>query len=275
MILLNERSVPHYNGMTVADAARIVDDEADIFIVNGFPVPLSTVIEDGDKCWIWKRGKIPSSDEIRHLLYARHTPGVQERLSGSIVGIMGLGGLGSTVALALARMGVGRLLLCDFDVVEPTNLNRQQYFVDQIGMKKVDSLREIICKVNPAVHVSCIDKRLSEESIALDFAGVDALVECFDDPASKAAGLRAALLHLPGTYYVCSSGLAGYGDNNTIKTRLLYPGVYMVGDGVSAASPGEGLMAARVGIAAHHQANQVVRLLLGVEEEEGLCEDCL
>jgi sulfur carrier protein ThiS adenylyltransferase len=61
--------------------------------------------------------------------------------------------------------------------------------------------------------------------------------------------------------------VAGHGDSNAIRTRRLRPRVYVVGDGESAAQPGQGLMAPRVGIAAHHQANQVIRLLLGVEEE--------
>jgi len=115
--------------------------------------------------------------------------------------------------------------------------------------------------------VTAIDRRLVEGDIGVLFKNVHALVECFDDPAMKAAGLRAAMRQLPGVFYVCASGLAGYGENNVIRTRRLYPGIYLVGDELSAAGPGQGLMAARVGIAAHHQANQVVRLLLGAENE--------
>jgi sulfur carrier protein ThiS adenylyltransferase len=164
-------------------------------------------------------------------------------------------------------MGIGSLLLADYDVVEPTNLNRQQYFVDQIGQKKTAALGDILQRVNPHVSVTAIDRRLVEEDIGVLFKNVHALVECFDDPAMKAAGLRAAMHQLPGVFYVCASGLAGYGENNAIRTRRLYPGIYLVGDELSAAGPGQGLMAARVGIAAHHQANQVVRLLLGAENE--------
>lgn len=269
MLLVNENEIPFQEGMTLADVLRTQGSDADILLVNGYPATVQTVLSDGDQCWLWKRGKTPSAEEMQHLLYARHTPGVQRLLQGKAVGIMGLGGLGSVVAIALARMGIGSLLLADYDVVEPTNLNRQQYFVDQIGQKKTSALRDILQRVNPHVAVTLIDQRLDEDDIPVLFKNVHALVECFDDPVMKAAGLRAALQHLPGFFYVCASGLAGYGDNNAIRTRRLYPRVYLVGDEVSAAAPGEGLMAARVGIAAHHQANQVVRLLLGAENEEG------
>ncbi|MFZ5775020.1 MAG: sulfur carrier protein ThiS adenylyltransferase ThiF [Thermodesulfobacteriota bacterium] len=268
MLLVNEQPTPFRSGLTLAEVAAGIDPAADILIVNGCPVPGDTVLADGDQCWVWRRGRVPSSEEMRRLLHARHTPGVQARLEQSSVGIMGLGGLGSVVAVALARMGVGRLRLVDFDVVEPTNLNRQQYFVDQIGLKKTEALAATLARVNPEVAVEAIDRRLTEAEIAPTFSGVHALVECFDDPAMKAAGLRAALRELPGVFYVGSSGVAGHADNNAIRTRRLYPGVYVVGDEALAAEPGRGLMAARVGIAAHHQANQVVRLLLGEDAEQ-------
>ena len=267
MLRVNENEVPFQAGMTVADLVRAQGGDADILLVNGYPATLQTALADGDQCWLWQRGKAPSAAEMRQLLYARHTPGVQARLQGKVVGIMGLGGLGSLVAIALARMGIGSLLLADYDVVEPTNLNRQQYFLDQIGQKKTAALGDILQRVNPHVSVTAIDRRLVEEDIGVLFKNVHALVECFDDPAMKAAGLRATMRQLPGVFYVCASGLAGYGENNAIRTRRLYPGIYLVGDELSAAGPGQGLMAARVGIAAHHQANQVVRLLLGAENE--------
>ena len=269
MLLVNEKETPFRAGMTLADLMGTEGGDADILLVNGYPVSRETVLSDGDQCWLWKRGKSPSAETMQHLLYARHTPGVQRRLQEKVVGIMGLGGLGSSVAIALARMGIGSLLLADYDVVEPTNLNRQQYFVDQIGQKKTAALRDILHRVNPHVAVTVIDRRLVEDDIGPVFKNVHALVECFDDPAMKAAGLRAALHHLPGVFYVGASGVAGYGENNAIRTRRLYPGIYLVGDEVSAAAPGQGLMAARVGIASHHQANQVVRLLLGAENEGG------
>jgi sulfur carrier protein ThiS adenylyltransferase len=116
--------------------------------------------------------------------------------------------------------------------------------------------------MKPYINITTVDERLNEESIPQIFGQVDVLTECFDDPVMKAAGLRAALTQLPGTGYVGSSGLAGYGDNNAIQTNEIHPNVFIVGDGTSAAGPGQGLMAPRVGIAAHHQANQILRILL-------------
>ena len=89
------------------------------------------------------------------------------------------------------------------------------------------------------------------------------LAECFDDAVMKAAALRAALTNMPGIGYAGASGLAGYGDNNAIQTQKIHDNVYIIGDGTSAATTGNGLMAPRVGIAAHHQANQILRILLG------------
>ncbi|MBU0730604.1 MAG: sulfur carrier protein ThiS adenylyltransferase ThiF [Proteobacteria bacterium] len=262
MLFINERKFNYKKGMRLADLADDIKPGADLFIINGFPASANTVLKDGDKCWIIKKGEIPGKDEINHLLYARHTPGVQDKVKNAVVGIMGLGGLGSVVAIALARIGVGRLLLADYDVVEPTNLNRQQYFMDQIGQKKTVALKANLARINPYVVIETIDQKLTEDSIPELFKSVDALAECFDVPDMKAAAFRAALTGLNGVGYVGSSGLAGHGANNTITTRKLYPNVYIVGDGTSAACEGQGLMAPRVGIAAHHQANKILQILL-------------
>jgi len=200
------------------------------------------------------------------LMVARHTPGVHRAARQATVGIMGLGGLGSPVAIALARVGVGRLILADFDVVEPSNLNRQQYFIDQIGMKKTEALKQNLGRINPYVRVETVDQCLTEENIPEIFKDVDVLAECFDNPIMKAAALRAARLCMEGVFFVGASGLAGFGENNKITTRKLFPGAYLVGDFETAAGVGEGLMAPRVGIAAHHQANQILRLILGKEQ---------
>ncbi len=268
MIWVNERPVPFEPGMRVKDVAAAIKPDADLMIVNGFVIQADANLNDGDRCWLIKRGEIPSGEEMERLLYARHSPGVHERLKNATIGIMGLGGLGSVVAVALARMGVGKLVLADYDVVEPTNLNRQQYFIDQIGRRKTDAIRENLTRINPYVSVDTIDEVLTEESIVEHFQAVDALAECFDDAAMKAAALRAAMQGLKDVYYVGSSGVAGFGNSNAIQTKRIFPRVFLVGDGETAAAPGQGLMATRVGIAAHHQANQIVSLLVG-EGEDG------
>lgn len=264
MMQVNEQPHPFKPGLTAAALAKEVKPTADLFIVNGFPVLGETKLYDGDSCWLIRRGERPTFEEMERLLYSRHTPGVHDRVKKASVGIMGLGGLGSMVALALARIGVGHLLLVDFDVVEPSNLNRQNYYIDQVGLKKTEAIRANLSRVNPYLRIETIDAVLTEQSIPAIFAEVDVLAECFDSAAMKAAALRCALTALKGKPFVGASGLAGYGDNNLILTSKIREGVYLVGDRESEARPGEGLMAPRVGIAAHHQANQILRVLLGI-----------
>jgi sulfur carrier protein ThiS adenylyltransferase len=194
---------------------------------------------------------------------ARHTPGVHARLKQGVVGIAGVGGLGSAVAVALARVGVGRLIIADFDVVEPSNLNRQQYFIDQIGSYKVDALVENLKRINPYITVEAHCVLLDPENIPAIFSGCTIVVEAFDRADMKAMLVNRVLEALPQSTVVAASGLAGYGPNNSIATRRVSRRLYLAGDAVAEAAPGNGLMAPRVGIAAHHQANQVVRLLLG------------
>jgi sulfur carrier protein ThiS adenylyltransferase len=266
MLWVNEQQLEYREGLRVADLVAECKPGADLFIVNGYPVSSDTLLYDNDGCCLIKRGEVPAAEEMQSLLVARHTPGVHAQVKRATVGIMGLGGLGSSVAVALARIGVGRLLLADFDMVEPSNLNRQQYFVEQIGLKKTVALKENITRINPYVRVESVDERLTEENIPLYFKEVDVLAECFDDPAMKACALRAFRMRMAALGYVCASGMAGYGDNNTIATREIFPQIFLVGDGMSESGPGQGLMAPRVGIVAHHQANQIVRIILAAND---------
>jgi len=263
MLKVNEQTVPYQEGVRLKDLVDTYKPGADLFIVNGFPASPDTVPADGGICCLIRRGETPTEEEMKSLLAARHTPGVHEIVQKARVGIMGLGGLGTVVAGAMARIGVGKLTLADFDVVEPSNLNRQQYSISQIGEKKTEALKKNLLQMNPYIMIKTVDGLLTEESIPQFFKDVDVLAECFDDPAMKAAALRTVLTNMPGTGYVGASGLAGYGDNNVIRTQKIHANVYIIGDGTSAAGPGQGLMAPRVGIAAHHQANQILRILLG------------
>ncbi|MBW2466772.1 MAG: sulfur carrier protein ThiS adenylyltransferase ThiF [Deltaproteobacteria bacterium] len=262
MIKVNEQTVPYQEGTRIKDLVETHKAGADIFIINGFPASPDTLLADGDTCCLIRRGEVPTAGEMESLLVARHTPGLHEVVKKAVVGIMGLGGLGTVVAGALARIGIGKLILADFDVVEPSNLNRQQYTISQLGMKKTNALKENLLQMNPYVAIETFDELLSEESIPEVFDTVDVLAECFDDPAMKAAALSSVLTNMPGIGYVGASGVAGYGDNNSIKTQKIRKNIYIIGDNVSAAEPGQGLMAPRVGIAAHHQANQILRILL-------------
>jgi len=192
MIWVNERPVPFEPGMLVKDLAAAMKPDADLMVVNGFVTPPDTSLNDGDRCWLIKRGETPSSEEMERLLYARHTPGVHQRLKTATVGVMGLGGLGSVVAVALARMGIGKLVLADYDVVEPTNLNRQQYFIDQIGMRKTEALRANLARVNPYVAVETVDevdRRIDSGTFSSRGRVSRVLRRCCHESSSPAGGV--------------------------------------------------------------------------------------
>lgn len=252
-------------GTTLAEVARARKPGADVLIRNGFPGGGAERLADGDEVVLIRRGEVPPHDELEALLVARHTPGVHGRVRCARVGVAGLGGLGSQVAVALARTGVGSLVLADFDVVEPSNLNRQQYFVDQLGLPKTDALAATLARINPYLDVRTHAVRLTPVNVPCIFAGCQVLVEAFDRADQKAMLVETALASLAPTWVVAASGLAGCGPSDTIRTHRVGERLFVVGDLEGAAGPGNGLMAPRVGVAAHAQANVALRLLLGLE----------
>ncbi|GAB4441405.1 MAG: sulfur carrier protein ThiS adenylyltransferase ThiF [bacterium] len=265
-IRLNEKLIEIEAGKKISEIRNLYKPDADVIVLNGFPVSNDLQLKDGDELFLIKRGERPSYDELEYMMVARHTPKIHEKLKKASVGIAGVGGLGSNVAIALARVGVGKLIIADFDVVEPSNLNRQQYFIEQIGMLKVDAMRENLSRINPYVNVETFNVKLTENNIPEIFAAVSVIVEAFDRAEAKAMLINTVLEKMPEVKIVAASGLAGYGPNNDIKTVAMTKRLYIVGDFVSEAREGQGLMAPRVGIAAAHQANQVVRIILGEEE---------
>lgn len=264
-IRVNERNLDVPEGLLLRDLRDEVKPDADLLIVNGFPGREDTSLKSGDAVILIQRGEIPKDEELEALMMARHTPGVHARMKNAIVGIAGLGGLGSCVAIALTRMGIGTLILTDFDIVEPSNLNRQQYNFNHIGMAKTDAMTEILGNINPYIRV--IKKRvvLDGNNIPEIFREAHVVVECFDRSEAKAMLVKAVMENMPGIYIIGASGLAGYGESNSIRTVRLGTYFFMVGDLETAAEPGRGLMAPRVGIAACHQANLVVSLLMGTD----------
>jgi len=262
-IIVNEIEHDAAAGSTVGMIRDQFKPGAEVLIVNGFPAEPDQLLAEGDRLVLIRRGEVPGADELDALLTARHTPGVHARIRQATVGIAGAGGLGSAVAIALARTGVGRLIIADFDLVEPSNLNRQHYFIDQLGLPKVYALRATLARINPHVHVAACHLRLAPGNVAEIFGAVDVLVEAFDQAEQKAMLVEAFAARFPDRPLVAASGMAGYGPANSVVTRRYGRNLYLCGDGCTAAAPGIGLMAPRVGIAAHHQANAVLRLLLG------------
>ena len=210
--------------------------------------------------------KILTKEEIKAALEERHSPEIHEKLSAGRVAIAGLGGLGSNVAYSLTRIGVGHLHLIDFDVVDITNLNRQQYFMEHLGMPKTDALESLLKKINPYLDIQTDCVRVTEDNIRELFGEWDIVCEAFDDPGAKAMLVNGILECFPEKKLVSASGMAGFGSSNSIVTKKVSDNFYLCGDMVSAPEYGRGLMAPRVAICAAHEANMITRLILGEED---------
>lgn len=261
-IVVNERPMSVAQGITVGEVRDTHKPRADVLVVNGFPAQPDNRLKEGDQVILLRRGETPEAGELEALMVARHTPRVHERMKRATVGVAGLGGLGSHVVVALARMGIGRLILADFDMVEPTNLNRQQYAIEHLGMPKTEAMEQIVAGINPYITLTTHTVVLDPTNIPTIFAEADIVVECFDRAEAKAMLMQTLAESLPETYVIGASGLAGYGDSNSVQTMRFAERVFVVGDLITAAEPGRGLMAPRVSIAAGHQANLVVSLLM-------------
>ena len=209
---------------------------------------------------------VPSRAVRREAWNIRHGEDLQNKISAARVAVCGLGGLGSNIAIALARAGVGHLHLIDFDRVDLTNLNRQQYAVGQLGQYKTDALRETLSLVSPYCDVTCDTIRVTEENLPDLLKTQDYICEAFDRAEAKAMLVSGVLEHFPEKYLVAGSGLAGLGSANTIQTRRISKRFYLCGDGTSDSSVGLGLVASRVLVCAAHEANMILRLIAGERE---------
>ncbi len=209
---------------------------------------------------------IPSKKEWMDALEARHGRELQKKFSEATVAVCGLGGLGSNIAIALARAGIGKLVLIDFDKVDITNLHRQQYKASQIGLYKTEALAESLSEIVPYVEIKTVTTKLTEDNFAEIVKGADIICEAFDNPEAKAMLVNGVLEKLPGCFLVAASGMAGMDTPNTIKTRRIGKRFYLSGDGVSDVTDTIGLVAPRVMLCAAHQAQTVLRILAGEYE---------
>ena len=207
--------------------------------------------------------KIPDKSEIDNVLSMRHTQEVFEKLKNARVAVAGLGGLGSNIALMLARAGVGTLHLIDFDEVDLSNLNRQQYFICHLGMYKTDAIKDEISRINPYINVITDCIKVTDENIDMLFKDDNIICEAFDNPDRKAMLVNRILETRKDAYIVVASGMAGTEKSNTIITRKITDRFYLCGDETSGAVKGNGLMSPRVTICAAHQANAILRIILG------------
>lgn len=207
-----------------------------------------------------------SEDKLREMRCERHTERVENILHASSVAVAGLGGLGSHVAFSLTRAGVGKLILIDFDTVDISNLNRQEYRIQHIGQKKTDALKEQLLEINPYMEIETYPVRLDETNSVQILKEADVICEAFDTPEAKSMLVDVVLSRLPEKYLVAGSGMAGYESSNTIQTERVTKHFYLCGDKVSGIEKGMSLMAPRVSVCAGHEANMIVRILLEREE---------
>ena len=198
-------------------------------------------------------------------LLKRNVKGTSEKLKEAKVCILGLGGLGSNVAVLLTRSGIGYLKLVDFDIVEASNLNRQQYRISHIGMKKTEAMKSMIKEINPFVETDILDIKVDRENIYSTVGDIEIVVEAFDRAETKAMILE-ELLTNKNKIVVSASGMAGLGSANEIVTRKIKDNFYLIGDNYSDYEEYSGIMSTRVMICAAHQANMVLRLILGEEK---------
>lgn len=211
---------------------------------------------------------IPTRKEFETALINRFSLDTYEKFKHAKVAIAGLGGLGSNIAVMLARTGIGHLKLIDFDRVDITNLNRQHYTIDHLGEEKTKALRSILEQINPHIDITTETVYVDNNNIESLFGGYSIVCEAFDKAENKAMLVNGLMEYFPDAKIVAGSGMAGYGSSNDIKTRKVMRNLYLCGDGKTDVEEVIGLTAARVNICAGHQANMIIRLIMGLEEKE-------
>ncbi len=204
---------------------------------------------------------IPTKEEWSRALSERHGDKLQMKISGAAVAICGLGGLGSNIAISLARAGIGKLILIDFDRVDISNLHRQQYKANQIGQFKTKALSENLKEIAPYIDLEIFTVRLTEENAAHLLQDADIICEAFDDAECKAMLTNTVLEKMPDKYLVAASGMAGMGSANTIQTRKVSKRFYLCGDRESDVTEAGSLVSSRVMLCAAHQAHTVLRII--------------
>lgn len=204
---------------------------------------------------------IPTREEMLSALKERQGAELQLRLSSATVAVCGLGGLGSNIAISLARAGIGRLILIDFDRVDITNLHRQQYKASQIGEYKTDAMTENLKEIAPYVEIQSHTVRVNESNAYDLMKDADIICEAFDNAECKSMLTDTVLEKMPDKFFVAASGMAGMDSPNSIKTRKITDKFYLCGDGVSDVNDNIGLVAPRVMLCAAHQAHTVLRII--------------
>lgn len=195
-------------------------------------------------------------------LEMRHGKDLQQKFSLACIAVCGLGGLGSNAAISLARAGVGKLILIDFDKVDISNLHRQQYAVSQLGMYKTDAMKQTLSEIAPYCEIVTHTEKITEDNLSL-IADCDIVCECFDNAECKSMLVNGVAEQYPDKYIISASGMSGLHTGNTIQTKKLGKRLYICGDGMSDVADDGTLFAPRVMLCAAHQANTVLRIIAG------------
>lgn len=191
---------------------------------------------------------------------------VAEILKQKTIGVAGCGGLGSNCAAALVRVGVGKMILVDFDFVDASNLTRQYYFYEQVGQKKVFALADNLNYINPYAEIKPYDLKLGPAEIVNIFKDCDVIIEAFDLAEMKQMIIETCMENFPDKPLIVGNGMAGWGKNNSIKTEKIGENLYVCGDGVSEVAGDLPPLAPRVGIVANMQANTALNILLNTDK---------
>ncbi|MCX5869447.1 MAG: sulfur carrier protein ThiS adenylyltransferase ThiF [Deltaproteobacteria bacterium] len=194
-------------------------------------------------------------------LYTRNPPESLDKLQNKVVGITGAGGLGSNIAISLLRAGVQRFIIADYDRVELSNLNRQYYFLDQVGMTKTAALHQNLLRINPYIQTTLHCTRITADNLTDLFAEAHLLIEAFDDPEMKAMAANRWLQSFPDRFIITGSGISGYGMNSTLDITV-YGKLVICGDQKTQYTKEIGLTAPRIGLVAQMQANAALEILL-------------
>lgn len=199
-------------------------------------------------------------------LSSRYDKDTKNKITTAKVAVAGLGGLGSNIAIYLARAGVGHLHLVDFDRVDITNLNRQQYDINDIGTFKTTALSEKIKRFNPFIKITTDNAMVTEENVKDIFSSYPIICEAFDKAENKAMLVNCILSEFRDTKIVSASGMAGLYSPNIIKTRKINDRFYLCGDTKNEIDTNIPLFAPRVALCASHQATTVLQIITGKEE---------
>ena len=215
---------------------------------------------------IWKFDKTQKKMNKQKLdqLFLRNPAEITKILENSCIGIAGCGGLGSNAAIALVRAGIGKLLIADFDVVELSNLNRQSFFLEDVGKKKAIALEHHLKRINPNIVIKVFQEKITKLNAIQIFGDANLLIEAFDKAEYKQMLIDCWSTKFPEKPIICGNGIAGYGKTDLLKVTKT-GNIYFCGDGISTINLG--LCSARVSIVANMQANVAIQVLMKSREK--------